>query len=239
MKTSLLTTLALATLVAVSARAQLQTYDTRPNYTGSVFTFDANGSLGQTFTNVSAVKSMTYDFFSGSGGNVVDTQLTAVFGQWNGSSFVGGTTVSFGTITIPAANSGQWASTLANGPANNTYANFAYQFDLSTLSSNLIDPTYGYLTNPNNTYALMLTNTGAADELALGLTNSNAFIYGAADGFGTKDWTFAQLVVAPGNQNLTAAPEPATVAAICGALLVGGLIVLRVRQRHLAPVPAA
>lgn len=237
MKTSFLTTLAVA-FCAVTARAQLQTYDTRPFYAGSAITFNSNGTLGQTFTNVSAVKSMTYDFFAGTGGNTVDTQLTAIFGQWNGSSFVGGTTVSFGTITIPAANGGQWASSLVNGPANNTYANFAYTFDLTSVSSNLIDGTYGYLTNPNNTYALMLTNTGAADELALGLTNANVFAYGATN-MGFNDWTFAQIVVAPGSQNLTSTPEPAAVAAWSGVLLVGGLILLRKRQRQLAAMPIA
>lgn len=238
MKTSLLTTIAVAAIACTSARAQLQTYDTRPFYAGSAITFNANGTLGETFTNVSAVKSMTYDFFAGTGGNSVDTQVTAIFGQWNGSSFINGTTVSFGTITIPAATSGQWAPTLTNGPASNTYANFAYTFDLTTLSSSLINSTYGYLTDPTNTYALMLTNTAGATGLALGLTNTDAFAFGATN-LGFNDWTFAQIVVAPGSQNLTSTPEPATVAALCGLALVGGLVLLRMRQRQLALVPIA
>ena len=224
-------------------RAQLQTYDTRPYYAGSAITFNANGTLGQTFTNVSAVKSMTYDFFAGTGGNNTPTTLSAVFGQWNGSSFVNGSTVSFGTINVPAQGGSGWTSTLTNGTNGNTYANFAYTFDLSTLSSGLIDSTYGYLTNPNNTYALMLTNTtvdnnnsSIATGLALGLTNADVFAYGATN-LGFNDWTFAQIVVAPGNQQLTPIPEPSTVAAIAGAVFVAGLVVLRLRQRQLALIP--
>lgn len=217
------------------ARAQLQTYDTRPYYAGSVITFNANGTLGQTFTNVSAVKSMTYDFFAGSGGSTA-TSLSAVFGQWNGSSFVNGTTVSFGSIPVPAEGGSGWTTSLTNGTGGNTYANFAYTFDLTTLTSGLIDSTYGYLTNPNNTYALMLTNSGAATGLGLGLTNADVFAYGATN-MGFNDWTFAQIVVAPGNQQLTPIPESGTVAAFAGVVLVAGLVLLRLRQRQLAMVP--
>jgi hypothetical protein len=245
MKTSFHTLVPLALLFAVGATAQVQTstVDTRPSYAGSAITFNSNGTLGEAFNNVSAIKSMTYDFFAGTGGNTSSTQLSAVFGQWNpGTGFVSGTTVSFGTITIPPANGGAWASTLTNGPANNTYANFAYTFDLTSLSSNLVDPTYGYLTNPNSTYALLLTNTGSADGLALGLTNVDAFSSGYAyptGFFDGSDWTFAQLVYVPGNVSLNSTPEPATVAAMCGLALVGALAILRRRQRQLALVAAA
>lgn len=233
MKIRHFTTLCLTLVAAVlapSLRAQLQTYDTRPSYTGSVFTFGSGSSLGETFSNVSAVKSMTYNFFAGASNNTVDTTLTAVFGQWNGSSLVGGTTVSFGTITIPAATSGQWSATLANN--GGSYANFSYSFDLTTLTSGLINSTYGYLTNPNNTYALMLTNTsGSATGLGLGLTNTDAFSYGATN-LGFNDWSFAQIVVAPGNQSLVPVPESSTIAAIIGAVFVAGLVVFRLRQRR-------
>lgn len=219
------------------ARAQLQTYDTRPYYAGSSITFNANGTLGQTFTNVSAVKSMTYDFFAGTGGNSSPTTLSAVFGQWNGSSFVNGTTANFSTIVVPAQGGLGWSSTLTNGSPSNTYANFEYTFDLTSLSSNLIDPTYGYLTNSSNTYALMLTNSGGSTGLALGLTNADVFAYGATN-LGFNDWTFAQIVVAPGSQNLVATPEPGTVAALVATFFVGGLVLLRLRQRQLGTVPA-
>jgi hypothetical protein len=222
--------LALFGLLA-TAHAQLQTFDTRPNYAGSVITFGDNDTLGQTFSNVSAVKSMTYNFFAGSGGVTGSTTVTAVFGQWNGSSFVNGTTVSFNSIVIPP-NGGGWSPSLTNGPGGNTYSNYSFTFDLASLSSGLIDSTYGYLTNPNNTYAMMLSNSGLATGLALGLTNNNAFVYGAADGFGTKDWTFAQLVVAPGSQSLTSTPEPRTWAAIIGAIFVAGMVFVRSRQRQ-------
>jgi hypothetical protein len=227
--------LALVAGLATQAFAQLQTYDTRPPYAGSAITFGATSTMGETFTNVSAVKSMTYNFFNGSGGNSADTSLSAVFGQWNGSSFVNGTTVSFGTISVPASNSGQWSATLANN--GGSFPNFAYTFDLTSLTSNLIDSTYGYLTNPNSTYALMLTNlTGSVTGLALGLTNGDAFAYGTSS-LGVNDWTFAQIVVAPGSQQLSPIPESSTVAGIVGAIFIAGLVVLRLRQRNeLAPV---
>lgn len=223
------------------ARAQLQTYDTRPFYAGDVITFAAGASKGEVFTNVSAVKSLEYNFFAGSQGNNQSTNLTAVFGEWNGSSIVAGTSVSFGTINIPAASGGQWSSTLANN--GGAFPNFSYSFDLSSISSGLIDPTYGYLTDPTKSYIMLLTNTsGTNTGLGLGEIDSSgtdAFAYGYEKGTSDRDWTFAQIVVAPGNQNLgiTPIPESSTVAAIVGAVFIFGLIGLRLRQRQLVAVP--
>lgn len=227
-----------------SSSAQLQTYETQTLYTGSTITFNAGGAplggdtLGQTFSNVSAVASMTYNFFTAS--STAGDNLTAVFGQWNAGteSFIGGTTVSFGTINIPASNT--WTETLG---AN---ATFEYEFDLLSLSEtfpSLIDATYGYLTSSSSTYALMLTNTGGPTNLALGQTNTNAFAYGQAylgGGEYSRDWTFSQIVVAPGNQNIVPIPESSTVAALLGTAFVAGLVGFRVRQRRqLALVPVA
>jgi hypothetical protein len=211
------------------ARAQLQTFETQSAYQGSTFTF-FGGTLGQTFSNVSAVKSMTYNFFSGSGGTTSATNLQAVFGEWSGSAFVGGTTVSFGTINVPSSSSG-W-STITNGFG--TFNTYAYDFDLTSIGSPLVHSFFGYLTDSSKTYALMLTDlTGGANGLALGLTNSNAFAYGATN-LGFNDWTFAQIVVAPGNQELVPVPESSTVAAIGSAVLVAGLVGFRLRQRRAA-----
>ncbi len=229
-----------ATLLAfiTPAKAQLQTFETVSVWAGSNFTFGTGSTMGQTFSNVYAVKSMTYNFFAT--GTAAATTLTATFGQWNGAGFIGGTTVSFGTINIPASNSGFWS------PLNTTYGlanninTFAYTLDLATLSSGLIDTTYGYLTNPGSTYALMLTNTtGSATNLGLGLTNTDAFPFGATN-FGFNDWAFAQLVVAPTNP----VPESSTVASVATGLLVAGLVGYRVRQRRnsagaVAPLAAA
>ena len=103
----------------------------------------------------------------------------------------------------------------------------------------LTDPTFGYMTSPSNTYALMLTNSGGASNLGLGLTNSNVFPFGATN-FGFNDWAFAQLVVAPTNP----VPESSTVASVAAGLLVAGLVGYRLRQRRnqaaeVAPLAAA
>jgi len=219
-----------------SASAQLQTYQTQTAYQGSVFTFSGS-TLGETFANVSAVKSMTYNFFAGSGGSTTATNLTATFGEWSGGSFVGGTTVSFGTITIPASTSG-W-TTLTNGAG--TFSTFAYTFDLTTLSSLSIDSTFGYLTDSSKTYALMLTDSTGGTNLGLGLTNVDAFAYGATN-YGFNDWVFAQIVVAPGNQQLVPVPESSTVASVVVGAMVLGLVGFRMNQRRrldVAPVAVA
>jgi len=245
MKTSLLA-FAAAALFAAVAHAQLVTYDTRPFYVGNAITFDADSGTttqGEVFTNVLAIKSMTYNFFTGTSGNNIASTLTAVFGQWNGSGFVNGTTVDFGTITIPAATSGQWSSTLANDAhSGGAFLNFAYTFDLSSISSSFTNATYGYLTNASNSYAMMLTLQDSNDTgVALGEISGNPFAYGYEEGTPSRDWTFAQLAVVPndGDHSIAPAPEPATVAAMCAALLIGGLAFLRLRQRQLALVPVS
>ncbi len=221
-----------------SAVAQLQTYQTQTAYAGSVITFSAGATQGQIFTNVSAVKAMTYNFFSGSGSSTATT-LTATFGQWdaNSSSFIGGTTVDFGTINVTASGGAGW-STFTNG--NGTYASYAQTFDLTTLIGSypsLINATYGYLTSSSVSYALMLTNTsGTNTGLGLGLTNNNAFAFGESDFSPTKDWVFSQIVVAPGNQQLVPVPESSTVASLAVGAMVFGLVGFRMNQRRRAAV---
>jgi len=220
---------------AVSAQAQLVTYETQSAYDGSSITFTASGSnasRGQIFTDVSAVAKMTYNFFTGTSGNATATTLTATFGEWNTATntFVSGTTVSFGTITIPASNSGSW-TTLTN--ANGTFITYEYAFDLTTLTSALVNSQYGYLTDSTKSYALMLSNTtGVATGLALGLTNDDVFAYGSARGFSDYDWSFSQIVVAPGSQSLTPIPESGTVASIAVGVMVAGLVGFRMNQRR-------
>lgn len=217
-----------------SASAQVQTFDTRPAYSGSVFTFNG-GTFGQTFTGVYSVKNMTYNFFAGAGGVSAATNLSATFGQWNGSSFVGGTTVSFGTINIPASNSG-WSLLANNTSPGGPYSTYEYVFDLTTLISPMISASYGYNTSPGNTYALMLTDLTGGTNLGLGLTNTNAFAYGATN-IGFNDWTFSQISV-----STSAIPEASTVASLAALALVAGLVALRIRQRRaaeLVPVPVA
>jgi len=237
-----------AALVAFvgSASAQIITsYETQTDYSGSVTTFGASGgsaTKGEIFTNVSAVKAMTYNFFAGTAGISSATTLSATFGEWNGVSFVGGTTVSFGTITIPASTDVSWASTLAvTGAAFN---NYSYSFDFTTLSGSLINATYGYLTDSTKAYALMLTNTtGSVTNLGLGLNTADNPDYGykgfAASG---EDWVFSQIVVYGGNQQLVPVPESSTVASLAVGAMVFGLVGFRMNQRRraaVAPVAAA
>lgn len=214
-----------------TAKAQLVTYETQSAYAGSSYTFGSNGTLGETFSNVSAVASLTYNFFASTSGSTSATNIHAVFGQWSGGALVGGTTVDFGTIVVPASSSG-W-STLTND--NGTFNTYAYTFDLTSLASTyagLINQDYGYLTSASNTYALMLTNTsGVNTNLALGLTNGDPFAYGATN-LGFLDYAFAQIVVAPGNQTLVPVPETGTVASIIGGVFILGLFGLRMRQRR-------
>lgn len=243
----ILVLLAASCLAFVSvSRAQPTTFTTQPAYSGSAFTFGASTTLGQTFSNVYSVSSMTYNFFIGAGGSTSSTNLTATFGQWNGSSFIAGTTVTFGTITIPPSSA--WTASLTN--SFNTYSTYQLTFDLTNTGSNPIinstlaspvtsgvtlDSVYGYMTSPSSTYALLLTNTGGASNLALGLTNTDAFAYGSASPLNFNDWTFAQIAVQTSNP----VPESSTVAAILGATLVAGLVIFRLRQqRQLVPVSA-
>lgn len=214
--------------LASSAFGQLVTYETQSTYQGSTFTF--SGPLGQTFTNVSAVASMTYNFFSGSGSSTA-TSLTATFGQWTGSAFVGGTTVDFGTINIPASGGLGW-TTLVNATPGSPYSTYEYQFDLTSLSAtypSMINENFGYLTSAANTYALMLSPVSGSG-LGLGFTNTDAFAYGATN-VGFNDWSFAQIVIAPGDQ-IIAVPEAGTVASIVGGIFIAGLVGLRMRQRR-------
>lgn len=235
-----------ATSVAFASlcHAQIITYstDTQHNYGGSVATIspDLGSSAGEKFTNISAMTSMTYNFFAGSAnGNVSAlTNLTATFGEWNGSGFVSGTTVDFDPFTVQASTDASWSETLSITGA--AFRNFSYTFDFTTLDSNLVDGLYGYVTNPAKTYALILTNTSGATNLALGVNYSDPFAYGGAFGTTGPDFVFSQISVVPGTQTIT--PEPGTVAGILGCLFVAGLVGFRLyqqRQTGLAPVVAA
>ena len=231
-------TLAAATLVAFvgSASAQLQTYETVSSYAGVVVPFGASSTNGQTFTNVSAVKSMTYNFFA-NGSQLTDTTLSATFGEWSGGSFVGGTTVNFGSITIPATT----VTGVGGWNPLGSYSTYTYQFDLASLIGSypsLINATYGYLTSSTSTYALMLTNTGSASNVGLGLIFGNPFSYGEASGLSGSDWAFSQIAVAPGNQSLVPVPESGTVASLAIGAMVFGLVGFRMHQRRRAAATA-
>lgn len=224
--------LAAASLAFVgSAKAQLMTYETLSSWSGNVITFNSNGAtMGQTFSNVTAISSMTYTFVSASNASAAGT-LQATFGEWNGSSFVNGTTTDMGIINVPSSST--WA-TDPNGATLVRNATTYYAFN-STLSFNSL-----YLTNPSKTYAMMLTNTsGGATSFGLGLVlPDSGFSYGSGYPFsGVGDWAFSQIVLTPAD--LTPVPESSTVAAIFGTTLVAGLAGFRARQRRKNAAAAA
>jgi len=221
------------------SKAQLQTYQTvqpvdpSSGYSGSVLAFNggSRATQGEVFTNVLAIDSMTYNFFTT--GTSSAAQLSATFGQWNPitHTFVG-TTLNLGTINVPASTS--WAPLVIG---INTYNTFTASFDITTANSGL------YTTNPSLDYALMLTQITPGNlNFGVGLTNAESdFAYGFGS-FGTgvpagADFTFAQIVVTP-NPTI---PEPSTVASILAGVLVAGLVGFRLRQRRqlaLAPIAA-
>ena len=226
-----------------TARAQLQTYETQNGYFGSTFTFSTfGGTMGETFTNVSSVASLTFNFFAGSGnGNVANaTSLTTTFGEWNGTGFVSGSTVTFGTILVPASTDAAWANNLSI--TGQSFKNYSVLFDFTTLTSSLINSNYGYLTSASKTYAFLLTDlSGGTSNLALGANFSNTFQYGAGYPLGgTSDLVFSEIAVAPGNQQLVPTPEAGTVATLVAATLVAALVGFRLYQRRkleLVPAP--
>ncbi|MBS0633409.1 MAG: hypothetical protein JSS11_15985 [Verrucomicrobia bacterium] len=229
-KTLLLVAATCFALVSTS-KAQLVTYETISSWTNSVQTFTANQFFAQTFTGVTEVQSMTYRFASSSN-SFGSLNLTATFVEWNGGSSVGtavGTTVqSVGTITIPGSSSWSYDN------ARSTYY-YDYQIVLNQATSG------------TQTYAMLLQTSTGGSPIGLSYTNTDAFSYGTlaqqypgsfvlANPF--QDWGFAQLVVAP----VVPTPESGTMAAIAGAVLVAGLVGLRLRQRRqlaLVPVTAA
>jgi len=230
---------ALATLAAIliasvsPVHSQIVTASTLPDWSGSLITFSAGQKMGQTFTGVIAVQSMTYTFLTAAASNSAAGQLTATFGEWNGGSFVG-TPTSVSTITVPA--SATWESSLTVNSTN--YKTFDAPIDLSfTLHANL---------NPTLTYALMLTSeTNTGFGLGIISNGSDEFTYGYGFPWGNQftgaDWTFTQIGVVPEGNELPTIPESSTVAALLGAALVGGLVTFRLRQRRqqLAPVATA
>jgi hypothetical protein len=241
---------AIGFLSIASAKAQLQTFDTRPNYLGSTFTFTAGQSQGEVFNQVYSVASLTYNFFAGSGGGGItpgDT-LSAKFGQWDGSAFVAGTVVDFGTFLVPASSNPSWIT--IPGANSGNYPTFQATFDLTGTSTNnvlnstlidmvssdvLLDDTFGYVTTYGTNYALMLTAT-SGNNLALGLTNTNAF-GGGATNYGFNDWVFANISVSTAPVPV---PESSTIAALIAAAFVAGLVALRLRQRRqLVAVPVS
>jgi hypothetical protein len=231
MKTKLLALAALLSAFVVSVRAQtITTFETFSDWSGSGYTLTANRIYAQTFTSISAMQQMVYKFTSSNpasgSGMSVDVKLV----EWNPNALtaaasVGAIVHNFGSQSITAPNT--WTETLGAGMIG---------FDLTL---NLV-PTYGVTgitLDPTKTYAMMMVSasgTPGGSGIGLAFTNDDSFAFGTAARQSTAtamnqdlgyDWGFTQTVV-------TVVPESSTIAAIAGALLVAGLVALRLRQRR-------
>ncbi len=208
--------------------------DTYAGYSSSAITFSSFGNtLYQTFGNVSAVHSMTFNFFATSTPSAA-SEFTATIGQWNGSALIGATSVSLGNFTVPAT--GDWSTATIGSFSGLTYQK---SFDLTSILDPLVHPTFGYLTNSANTYAMVISQTSGPNTIALGANFTNPLQtsltgFDGATNLGTTDWVFSQMSVYAGSQTLVPIPESSTVAAIAGAVLVAGLVIVRTRQRRQA-----
>lgn len=227
---------------AVPMVAQIQTYETVSNYSGtSNYSLTSGGRAGQTFSNIYAIQSLTYNFFGAPG---VDTTLSATFAQWNGAGGFAGafnannyTTIhNFGTFTVNqfvSPNSNGWTQ-ITN--TNGTFNTFAVTFDFTNLAADSETETAFFETNPSTVYALILHNaTGSTTPFGLGFAN-DTFAFGEAGiGLGSfsQDYTFSQISVAT-----NAIPESSTIASLIAVGLVAGLVTFRIRQRR-QPLPAA
>lgn len=222
----------------------LTTVSTEADFSGSLLTFGAFNVAGstrtQTFTNVSAVKSLTYDFFTtATASSVTARTFTATFGEWNGSALVGGTTFSIPNFTVPDATT--WSTQTVGGFTGLTYQ-VTVDFSSALNDPKIWNPTYGYVTDSTKTYAMVIHNTGAATQMGLGFTDIDSYANGTATFNPGVDYVFSQITTVPGNQTLVPVPESSTVAAIAGSVLVAGLVTFRLRQRRqlaLAPALAA
>jgi hypothetical protein len=221
------------------SRAQLVTYETETLsfWSGSVQNFTPTlgdeGTLGQTFSNIAQINSLTYAFLSASPSPASGT-LSYEFGQWNGSSFT--SNLGTGSITL---NSADFSNDIVRGP--NTYHAAYVTFDAShnlDLSQLSLDP--------DSTYALLFTST-VDQGFGLGTLGGNKFPYGTAYDSGGNlnplptsptDYAFSYISV----EVPPVIPEASTVASIIAAIFIAGLVGFRLRQRRLqqlAPVPVA
>jgi hypothetical protein len=218
------------------ARAQYVTIsDDTGSWSGSTITFNAAGAnystQGEEITNAIAIQSVTYTFLSTSI-NGLGASLSAALVQLGGGGSYS-TIASLGTINIPNVNT--WTGTLTYGQTTA----YTYQGSLNlsfTDTSNL---------NPSNTYAVLLTNTGnTGTSFGLGYINlpltgpGTSDLVGAGYNYGTgiyaapgSNWTFSDVTFVPGG-NTIPSPEPATLAAWAGVILVAGLVFFRLRQRQ-------
>lgn len=210
--------------VAGSARAQVVTYETISQWSGSVITLTSGQSYAQTFSNVLQVESMTYKFASYNNTSSSATTFSAAFVEWNvGSNTAGALVQNLGTINLPPSNTWtEFTTFTVDGEDTNI---FTYELPI----------TLNAITSASTTYALVLTANQQRNNLGFTLTNNNAFNHGHAVGYSAFDWGFSQIAVEP-----APIPEASTVVSLMGVCFAAGLVGLRLRQRRqLAAAPGA
>ena len=231
---------ALIGLAAITASAQITTFTTIADYLGSDISGGSNKAFTQTFTNVYGVQSMTYRFVRTAG---TATNVNYFFVEWNTATNRATSLLSSGTLSVPGISSFTTYSYTdpIDGPIS--YQGYDYLLNLNATSLNATKTYAMVLLNPSTNLKLQLidgadnfqygaafTANGISNYAALTTTSSTPY---APTG---TDWGFSQIVV-----DLAPIPEPATAAAGLGALLVAGLVALRVMQRRraaaLTPIP--
>lgn len=230
------------TCCSVFASAQITTM---PLFTGDFVSFAPDEARVQTFSNVSYFDSMTYQFVRTGGFGPVSVDY--YFVEWDTNTNQATSLIASGSALIPDAFSfSPFLYTDVNSNPG-TYNGWEQLISLQVTA------------NPVSTYAMVLvTSDLGASDLALAaistvdsLPNGQAlFAVGVTDyaslasTTGTSygpgaDFGFASLSI-----QLSPVPEPATAAAGIGALLVAGLVALRLYRRRqeeavaLAPVAA-
>lgn len=237
---------ALISLIGITASAQIiTTFETISSYSGSDISFLSGKALTQTFTNVKYIQSMTYRFVRTSGAS--STTLQYYFVEWDTINNKAGTGIQGGTISVPPLSS---FTTYTYGIDLNEYSGYDFTFNLNYTAN--ATKTYAMiLWSPTNASAVKLQQIDGADAFPYGTSYFATGISGTSGGSGLTqlqtntstpyvpagtDWGFSQIAV-----ELGPVPEPATAAAGLGALLVAGLVALRMMQRRraaaLTPIP--
>jgi len=235
----LLAALAAFAGASLAAVAQLTTFSTIPDYTGSDISGGAGKAYTQTFTHVLAVQSMTFRFVRTAGASA--TNVPWYFAEWDTTTNRATTLLDSNTLSVPGVSS--FTTYQYTDPIDGPIDYLGYDYQLTLNSSGL---------NATKTYALILLNSSSNVKLQL-IDGADNFVWGAAyntsgitntDKFsGTSnslttvsasayapvgtDWGFSQIVV-----DLAPVPEPATAAAGIGAVLIVGLVILRQYRRR-------
>ncbi len=240
--------------ISSKASAQLVTYETISDWAGGVYTLNGNVGYSQTFSQITAIESLTYRF-AASAYSTLPVTLDYYFTEWNATTnrAVGAAPIMEGTFILPSsgnAMSSEWTFQSLGGLGGGVLT-YDWQFNMGLTT----DPTKSYamvLRTATNTNSVGLATASYSNAESDGFTLGGAYsTYGVTDysnllntsagpalGASFNDWGFSQIVVAP---YVTPVPEPRTTAAIIAAIFVCAMVLrrkLKERQAALVPVQA-